>query len=71
MAENLRVTHTPDEKNLIPSAIVGDTCPSSDTSLLEERGRYYGWETAMNGDTMPKSQGICPEGWHIPDSMDI
>ncbi len=32
----------------------------------ESDGRLYTWDAAMNGKKQERSQGICPEGWHIP-----
>ena len=29
-------------------------------------GLHYNWNTAMQGKTAEKSQGICPAGWYIP-----
>lgn len=36
-----------------------------------DRGRLYYWSTVMNGEfpsniTQTNTQGICPDGWHIP-----
>jgi len=69
MAENLRVSRTPDGTGYLTSAVVGDTWPSSDTSLLDSLGRYYSWKEASNHENLP--QGICPDGWHIPDTTEI
>jgi len=46
MAENLNY-ETPDSS----------WCRDSDTSLCNEYGRLYDWETALT---------VCPNGWHLP-----
>ncbi|MDR2584151.1 MAG: fibrobacter succinogenes major paralogous domain-containing protein [Fibromonadaceae bacterium] len=51
------------------------------TSYCDTYGRLYNWATAMALDAScgpnscasqinPKHQGICPEGWHIPNDDD-
>lgn len=30
------------------------------------RGYLYQWSAAMNSNTTPGAQGICPSGWHVP-----
>lgn len=35
-----------------------------------KKGRIYTWATAMNGSSQEGSQGICPNGWHIPTSAE-
>lgn len=51
MAENLRVTRTPDGSS------VQSWAPLDDESLTGRLGRMYNWETAGK---------VCPEGWHLP-----
>ena len=34
-------------------------------------GGFYLWDEAMQYATTPSSQGICPNGWHIPTSGDF
>lgn len=33
-------------------------------------GRLYVWNTAVGGDFVDQAQGICPKGWHIPNSAE-
>lgn len=48
--------------------------PSSDIAVVLEQGLLYTAAAAMNGETIPttdkedcaNTQGICPDGWHIP-----
>ncbi len=62
MAENLRVTKAPDGTH-VESYDYGD--PSN------IYGRLYLGNNAMYGEDIPKAQGICPDGWHIPDSLEF
>ncbi len=85
MAENLRyvpegVTVSDDVNNLTgvyyPLTTDG-TNLSFDKSAVETAGYLYSADiafgkavTADNYDSFAKVQGICPEGWHIPDFND-
>ncbi|MCK4663105.1 MAG: hypothetical protein KAT68_09590 [Bacteroidales bacterium] len=60
MAENLKVTHAPDNKE-IESSYYDD-----DSSNCQFYGRLYKWNIAMNDSLNEKAQGICPDGWHLP-----
>ncbi len=42
-----------------------DLTPNCDTY-----GRLYTWAAAMDGDTEEGSQGICPDGWHLPSDAE-
>ena len=33
-------------------------------------GGMYEWSTVMNGSTTEGTQGICPDGWHVPSDAD-
>ena len=64
MAENLRVTHDPQGKN-IKSYVY-----KNDSTYEAVYGRLYSWDVAMNGSAQEKAQGIAPDGWHILDDED-
>ena len=64
MAENLRVTKNPRGKP-IKGYFYKD-----DASTYGKYGLLYTWETAMDGSSMENTQGIAPEGWHIPSERD-
>jgi uncharacterized protein (TIGR02145 family) len=34
-------------------------------------GILYQWSAAMNGATIDRAQGICPQGWHVPSDCEI
>ncbi|MBN1985686.1 MAG: hypothetical protein JW761_05245 [Prolixibacteraceae bacterium] len=65
MKENLKVTHAPDGTE-IESFIY-----NNDASYLKVYGRLYSWNSAMNGSTTESTQGICPNGWHIPTDNEV
>ena len=60
MQQNLRVEFTPDSSGI--ESFLYDNNPDYE----ETYGRLYSWDVAMNGSTDENSQGICPDGWHIP-----
>ncbi|MFC2134599.1 FISUMP domain-containing protein [Bacteroidota bacterium] len=39
-------------------------------TLGETYGRLYSWHTAMSSSTEEGTQGIAPDGWHIPSDSD-
>ena len=43
-------------------AIDGSVCPEGDSRNCDRYGRLYTWEVAQN---------VCPEGWMLPDSLDL
>jgi uncharacterized protein (TIGR02145 family) len=61
-----------------------DVCYGNNPANCDKYGKLYDWATAMDfpascnnstiaecGETwMPKHQGICPPGWHIPSDDD-
>ena len=62
MQQNLRVTLAPDGSGIDSYIYTIDGIPVNE----ETYGRLYTWDVAMNGSTVENSQGICPDGWHIP-----
>lgn len=64
MAENLRVSHTPDGQPLTLNFY------NNNTANGDSLGALYTWQTAMNGSTVEMAQGICPAGWHIPSDSE-
>lgn len=78
MAENLRVTRTPDLQP-IPKGEVGQPYNSSgffNSANPVRDGFFYTWRAAMNGAgssglNPSEVQGICPDGWHLPSSSEV
>jgi uncharacterized protein (TIGR02145 family) len=62
MQQNLRVTLAPDGSGIESNIYIIDGIPVNE----ETYGRLYTWDVAMNGSTVENSQGICPDGGHIP-----
>ncbi|MDR1830286.1 MAG: hypothetical protein LBQ76_05885 [Candidatus Fibromonas sp.] len=58
----------------------GSKCLSNKPENCKKYGRLYDWATAMNIDVKfngeiwygsdVKHQGVCPQGWHLPDSTE-
>ena len=46
-------------------------CYDNDTINCEVFGGLYQWNEAMQYKTSGGSQGICPDGWHIPTLTDF
>jgi uncharacterized protein (TIGR02145 family) len=45
-------------------------CYNNDPLLCNIYGGLYQWEEMMNYKEDQQTQGICPEGWHIPSASD-
>ena len=45
-----------------------------DENYEKQYGLFYNWNTAMDnanpGDNLHNVQGICPNGWHLPDTAE-
>ncbi|HHS95653.1 MAG TPA: hypothetical protein ENJ45_03615 [Phaeodactylibacter sp.] len=46
----------------------GATCFRNSEDFCNKYGRLYDYATAMDGSEEEYTQGICPDGWHIPSS---
>ena len=84
MQTNLKTTHYPDGEPLINGidSLVGglpNELPgwyfayNRDSNYLQSYGYLYTWVTAMKGNTAAGEntgpiQGICPDGWHVPNA---
>ena len=75
MAENLRYSDSVSSENL-----KGLTwCYDDEAENCELFGRLYSWTAAMDIPSVyldsvylgKRDRGICPEGWHIPNSDDV
>lgn len=44
----------------------GGDCYRGRPENCEEYGRLYRWDVVMQGSTQEGTQGLCPDGWHIP-----
>ena len=43
----------------------------NDSTICEVFGGLYQWDEAMQYASSKRSQGICPQGWHIPTLADF
>jgi uncharacterized protein (TIGR02145 family) len=71
MAENLNVgiqiiTGT----NPVDNGIVEKYCYGNSATNCSIYGGLYRWNEAMSYTNIPGSQGICPDGWHIPSTSE-
>ncbi|MBN1416116.1 MAG: hypothetical protein JW973_13525 [Bacteroidales bacterium] len=60
MRENMKVTHSPAGEDIVCYAY------NNDSNHVAVFGRLYTWDVAMNHSTAEQTQGICPDGWHVP-----
>lgn len=75
MAQNLNYADSAATKNLQKNS----WCYDNDESNCTTYGRLYTWTAALDisssyqekaYDTSDGEQGICPEGWHLPNETD-
>ncbi|MBR4787719.1 MAG: fibrobacter succinogenes major paralogous domain-containing protein [Bacteroidales bacterium] len=78
MAENLRSVTDPYGHKILQgrhadSNIAYRYCPGNDTATVRAYGYLYNWRAASGQTWFTQrndsiKRGICPEGWHLPDS---
>jgi len=61
LKENLNSVHYSDG---VP--VPGVVAYNNSDSMAAIYGLLYPWNDAMRNSTTPGSQGVCPDGWHIP-----
>ena len=72
MRENLRTTKKPNDDPING----GFYAPDNDEAKVATCGYLYTWDAMMNdaqsSDYNPSGvQGICPEGWHVPSTVEF
>jgi uncharacterized protein (TIGR02145 family) len=74
MKENLRTGVMLLDENPADNSIIEKWCYNNDTALCNKYGGLYNWQEILdykaNFEQGEKEQGICPDGWHIPDDSD-
>jgi uncharacterized protein (TIGR02145 family) len=72
MAENLKVG-TGIDGTMIPTdnGIIEYYCYSDSVNLCGIYGGLYRWDEMMKYTEIEGSQGICPDGWHIPTHLEF
>ena len=72
MAENLdiglRIDSTVSQTN---NDTIEKYCFHDDEAYCSIYGGLYAWNEVMQYSTLPGIQGICPSGWHIPNSAEF
>jgi uncharacterized protein (TIGR02145 family) len=81
MKENLRSTQyssnlagTPPTLALTTGSTSGGAYyayPGNNSGNEGTYGLLYNWQAVMGGSTAEKTQGICPDGWHVPSRGEI
>lgn len=72
LKENLNVgSRINGSQNQNPTnGVIEKYCYNDLVSNCNIYGALYQWNEAMQGSTMEGSQGICPDGWHIPTNAE-
>jgi len=50
---------------------LGRACYNNDEAICETDGALYTWAAVMNGSITAGTQGICPDGWHVPTDQEF
>ncbi len=72
LRENLNVGTMVTVNNMQNNGIVEKLCYNNVADSCVKYGGLYSWNEACKGVTeVNGTQGICPEGWHLPTATDI
>ncbi|MFH0758569.1 MAG: FISUMP domain-containing protein [Bacteroidota bacterium] len=67
MAQNLDIgTMINGDLNASDDGIIQKYCYQNNQSYCDQYGALYSWEEMMQYNFGEGSQGVCPDGWHIP-----
>jgi len=67
MAQNLNFgTKIPGSTTQTNNGIIEKYCYNNDENNCTTYGGLYQWDEAMQYSTTEGTQGICPNGWHLP-----
>ena len=65
--ENLNIgTRIDDVNEQTDNSIIEKYCYGNDELNCDEYGGLYQWDEMMQYTTTQGTQGICPDGWHLP-----
>jgi uncharacterized protein (TIGR02145 family) len=71
MAENLNVgTMIPGLNEMSNDGIIEKYCYDNNNENCDEYGGLYQWQEMMQYENLMGVQGICPEGWHLPEDLE-
>ncbi len=75
LRENLNVgsmiVNISSQSNNNNNNIIEKYCYNNNPANCDNYGGLYQWDEAMEYSTAEKTQGICPNGWHIPSLAEI
>lgn len=67
MNKNLNVgTMIPNTQAQSNNDIIEKYCYNNDPAMCEVYGGFYQWNEAMQYSNVPGTQGLCPNGFHVP-----
>ncbi|MBI9033229.1 MAG: hypothetical protein JEZ03_02045 [Bacteroidales bacterium] len=66
MKENLNIGEMITDHGASDNGVIEKYCYNNDQANCDKYGGLYFWDEIMQYQTEEGSQGICPEGWHIP-----
>lgn len=71
MAESLRYgTIIPSDSNQQDNQIIEAYVYNNELKNIGKYGALYSWFEAMQYNDTEMSQGVCPDGWHVPSHME-
>ena len=71
MTENLNVgTMILSTNNMTDNNLIEKYCVGNNEASCTSYGGLYQWDEIMQYSSMSSSQGICPNGWHIPSATE-
>lgn len=56
---------------MLDNGIVEKFCYENNEDNCEEYGALYQWDEAVQYVNLEGTQGLCPDGWHVPTSNDF
>jgi uncharacterized protein (TIGR02145 family) len=72
MSENMNYDRDCANTTWVPETDTGWCgCVNSSSTLCDTYGKLYQWSATMNETTTEGTQGICPDGWHIPSASEF
>ena len=67
----IKINSNSGSDNQINNGIIEKYCYNNDEANCTTYGGLYQWNEAMGYSTVEGSQGICPDGWHIPTYAEL
>jgi len=72
LAKSLNIgTMIPHDAHATDNNIIEKHCYNDDTANCSANGGYYQWDELMQYTKNEGTQGICPQGWHIPTNKEL